>query len=232
MAGVQPQADRQCRFGSCHVARQHSSVRRRAMGRRVGFGIQLDAVGTNGGHRGHQRWLRIHEQADAHAKRARFGDHRRHAFEISQCKAVVAGELSRRVGHEGALLRPVLAHEAHQVVQRIAFDVELGVRPALQQRRQIADIVRADVPLVGPRVHGDALRSGLEAQRRRASHARDAKVAGVAQQRDLVDVDRQRTARLPGASLGSDQWVHGGVLGSNGFKSRSTWRVRNGTAPR
>ena len=40
---------------------------------------------------------------------------------------------------------------------------------SLQQRGELVHVVRADVPLVGPRVHGDALRAGLE---RDASAAR------------------------------------------------------------
>ena len=54
------------------------------------------------------------------------------------------------------------AHEVHQVVERVALDVELGLRPSLHQRGELVHVVRADVALVGPRVHGDAVRAGLE----------------------------------------------------------------------
>ena len=43
-----------------------------------------------------------------------------------QVPAVVGGGLLGAVGHEGALLRPGLAHQLHQVVERVALDVELG----------------------------------------------------------------------------------------------------------
>ena len=113
------------------------------------------------------------------------------------------GRLRRVVGHEGALLRPQLAHERHQVVERVAFDVELGVGPVLQHRRELAHVAGADVALVGPRVHGDAVRAGLEGDARQADDARDRQRPLVAQQRDLVDVDRERghvAARGPGRS--------------------------------
>ena len=124
---------------------------------------------------------------------------------------MVAGELARRVGHEGGLLRAMRAHERHQVVERVALDVELGLRPARQQRSELDHVVAADVARIGARVHGDALRPGLQAQRGGAHDARDAEVARVAQQRDLVDVDRQRAARRGGRRRRGDSGFIGGL---------------------
>jgi hypothetical protein len=107
---------------------------------------------------------------------------------------VVAGELAFAVGHEGGLVRLDHADEVHQVVEGVAFDVVFGLRPFAQQRGQLVHVVRADVAFVGPRVHGDAVGAGLQAQRGGAHDAGDAQVARVAQQGHLVDVDRQRSA--------------------------------------
>ena len=102
---------------------------------------------------------------------------------------MVAGELVFAVGHEGHLMRPQVAHEAHQVVERVSLDVVLGLRPVLQQRGDLVHVVGTDVALVGPRMHGDARRPGLQAQRSGPGHAGYAQVARVAHQRDLVEVD-------------------------------------------
>jgi hypothetical protein len=55
--------------------------------------------------------------------------------------------------------------EVHQVLRGVAFDVVFAVGPGLQQLGQLEHVVRADVALIGPGVHGDALRTGLQAQR-------------------------------------------------------------------
>ena len=112
----------------------------------------------------------------------------------SDVPAMVAGELPLRVGHERALVRAQLAHEVHQVVEGIAFDVELRLRPSLEHLVQRVDIVGADVPRVGPGVHRDPSRTCLQARLRRARDAGYAQVARVADQRHLVQVDGERGA--------------------------------------
>ena len=72
----------------------------------------------------------------------------------------------------------------------------LGVRPGAQQRGQIGDIAGADVAFVGPWVHRDALRAGLQGHARQLHHVRHAQLPRVAQQGNLVDVDGQRRARV------------------------------------
>ncbi len=52
----------------------------------------------------------------------------------------------------------------------------------------------------GARVHGDALRTGLQAQLCGARDAGNAQVARVAHQGDLVDVDRQ------GGGITGERW--------------------------
>jgi hypothetical protein len=141
--------------------------------------------------------------------------------------------LARVVGHEGALVRPHLAHEVHQVVERVAFDVVFGLRPLLEQVGQVVHVVFADVACVGARMHRDAVRAGFEGQRRGTRHARDAERAGVAQQGHLVQVDRQRGEATLCVEAGGQQWVHGVVeLALRLCTSSITCRVRSTGEPR
>ena len=129
---------------------------------------------------------------------------------------------------------PHIADEAHQVLEGVAFDVVVGLRPLLHQRGKFVYVLGADVTLVGPRVHRDAVRSSLQAQRGRFHDAGDAQVPRVAQQRDLVDVDRQRGVATAG--VWGDEGVHGRLAGLAGAVSFctpcQTWRVRKRLPPR
>jgi len=121
-----------------------------------------------------------------------FVDQRPQALGIRRkLPAMVARELPLAIGHEGGLVRAQLTHEVHQVVEGIALDVELHTEMAGQQLVQVVHVMGADVPRVGPRMHGDALRTGGQTERGSADHAGNAQVAGVAHQGDLVQVDRQ-----------------------------------------
>jgi hypothetical protein len=75
-------------------------------------------------------------------------------------------------------------------------------------------VFSADVARIRPRVHGDAVGSGLQAQGGGAQDAGNAQVAGVAHQRHLVEVDGK-----------------GGVLGHSDCRSIIIWRVRSVFTP-
>jgi hypothetical protein len=139
---------------------------RRAMRSRIGLGVELHPLGAGGAAAAIWSGSRVHEQADAHAQRPRTrrsaaaGGRRRRG----RSPAVVAGGLLDAVGHEGDLMRPQRPHQAHQVVEGVAFEVVLGLRPAAcSSACQVVHVLRADVSLIGPRVHGDALGAGLQA---------------------------------------------------------------------
>ena len=107
--------------------------------------------------------------------------------------AGLAGDFAGRNRDQRALIRLHLVHERQQIGARIAFDVVLDRRPSGRPsaRRDVADIVRRDVPAIGARVHGDAVHAGVQADGNGVEHARHAAAARIAQRRDLVDVDRQ-----------------------------------------
>ncbi len=126
---------------------------------------------------------------------------------------MVGGELVLAVGHEGDLMRAHLAHKVHEVLGGIALDVVLGLGPVLaQQGSQLMHILRADVAAIGPRVHGDALGTGEQAELGRLCHAGNAQMPGVAQQGHLVDIDREGTAPGVVAGIGGDEGVHCAAL--------------------
>jgi hypothetical protein len=124
--------------------------------------------------------LRIggHEEADADAERTRLIDEGRQARAVGgEVPAVVGGGLPGGVGNEGALVRPRRADDGHQVVEGIALDVELGRGPVLEHRGEIVHVSAADVALVGPGVHGDAMSARFEDACGQAGDARDGKRA-------------------------------------------------------
>ena len=122
---------------------------------------------------------------------------------------MVAGELVLTIGDESGLVRANLAHKVHQVVEGVALDVVFGSRPIAHQRGQVVHILGPDVAGVRPGVHGEALSTGLQRLARQSDHIGYRQVAGVAQQRDLVDVDRQRSAKRSGLCFWGDERVHG-----------------------
>ena len=74
---------------------------------------------------------------------------------------MVTGELAFTVGHKSHLMRLVGTDKVHQLVKRIALNVELTVGPLLHQLSQLDNIGCANVPLVRARVDGDALCASL-----------------------------------------------------------------------
>src|SRR3546814_331575 len=74
--------------------------------------------------------------------------------------------------------------------ERIAFEVEL--HPVLARDfRQRMHVVLAGMPCVRARVHGDAVRAGVQAGAGGAQDVGVVAAAGIAQHRDLVEVDAE-----------------------------------------
>src|SRR5690606_14287390 len=79
-----------------------------------------------------------------------------------------------------------LARRCERVALEIEFDAVLA-----RDRRQCQHVVMADVARVRTRMHGDAVRAGIEAGPRGADHVGIAATTRVAQHRDLVEVDAE-----------------------------------------
>ena len=173
----------------------------------IALGIKLHPVSTCGFGSNHRCRVGVHEQADTHAVYLDICNQRLEALCVAgESPAVVAGELVFTVGDKGALVQRQAAcqqvmHKAHQVLKGIAFDVELAAGPVFHHGGNLEHIITSDVALVGSWVNGDALCARLKAQAGCANHVGNTEVARVAQQRNLVDVDRQRG--FVGLSLGS-----------------------------
>ena len=88
-------------------------------------------------------------------------------------------------------MRAHSTHDIHQIVQRVAFDIEFALWPLLHQRGNVIHIAAADMALVRPWVDGDALRPCPQCHVARVQYAGQAIGAAIAQERDFVDIDRQ-----------------------------------------
>ena len=156
MACVDAQTHRQRCFGSGFEGGQHLGFFGCAVGRGIGFGVELHTVSADSFGRGHGFGDGVHEQAHARAQGFGFCNHRLQALGVLRKRpAVVAGELAFAVGHKCHLMRAHLAHKVHQVMKRVAFNIELAIRPCLEQGREVVHIARANVALIRAWVHGD-----------------------------------------------------------------------------
>jgi hypothetical protein len=104
----------------------------------------------------------------------------------------LAGDFARLHRHQRALMRPHRQHQLDEIRAGIAFDVELD---ALAQRGEFVGnfqhVLPRDVPGVGPRMHGDAGRPGVDAHADRFDDRGQPATPRVTQRGDIVDVDRQ-----------------------------------------
>ena len=144
--------------------------------------VELDAIGANVGGPSDGTFLRIHEQADADARRAKIADRSRQQIDGRVLRpSGLAGDLAGTHRHERALRRPDLLHELEKIGTWITLDVVLDppLEPA-NQRRDLANIGGSDMPCFRARVHRDARDAGVDAHLRRLQHRRDGPAAGIA----------------------------------------------------
>src|SRR5262245_57225484 len=187
---AEPQVARS--LGRLDIRWQHPL--RLAAGKGIGIrlGVQLDAVGAEGGDQFNLPGDRVHEQADATAEGTQDHDDRTETLALSaEVPTVVAGEGIGAVGDEGTLRRAILLGELCVLMEGIALDVELGLRMRLEEFGDLVDIVRPDMALVGPGMDGDAVGARVEGDASGLEHAGDTIRARVPQRRDLVDIDTE-----------------------------------------
>ena len=193
MSGIDRQPSSQRSGGCIAVAWNLLGRFATGVGGGKGLGVQLHPVCANGAGSGHLAGLGVHEQAHAGTGGMGLCNQGGQAVGIlRKPPAVVAGELAFGVGHKRDLLGPHRLDKTHEVVKRVAFDVELAPRPLGQQRGQVGHVVRTDVALVRPGVHGKACGTHLQTQGTRTREAGNAQMARVAHGGHLIEVDRQR----------------------------------------
>ena len=200
MTGVHAKAGIQSGLGRCGEALQLVFLIGSAPGGGIGLGVQLDPVRACGFGSCHGGCVCVHEEADPRSQRLRLCDQGPQGRLVGRkIPSMVAGELPLAIRHKSQLVhrqaaRADVAGAFQQVVQRVAFDVELAVRPIAHQLGQVHHVMGADMARVRARMHRDTRRTGLQAQSRCAGQARYAQMPGVAHQRDFVEVDRQGDA--------------------------------------
>jgi hypothetical protein len=89
---------------------------------------------------------------------------------------MVTGELPFAVWHKSHLMGPEGSNKTHQLVKWIAFNVELTVWPLLHQFGQLDHIRSSNVPLIWPRMNGDALSASFQAHLRSLQDTGNAQV--------------------------------------------------------
>src|SRR5690606_3301055 len=152
--------------------------------------------------------IHVGEQADPATQFLEPGDDRAEPFGVTgEIEAEVGGQLRVAIGHEGGLCRAhCLAQRDETGIararrrERVALDVEFHAVPANDFGKRM-DVVLADVARVRARVHGDAVRAGVEACARGADDVGFTSAAGVAQHGDLVEVDAEAGHGAAGGPL-------------------------------
>ncbi len=99
--------------------------------------------------------------------------------------AVIAGQLSGSIGHQGALVRRVGHNQVEKFRRRIAFDVELGCHDLAQG----GHIVEPDMALIGPGMHCNTLGAKCFAILRYLNEVGQIASARISQQCHFIDVD-------------------------------------------
>ena len=92
--------------------------------------------------------------------------------------------------YEGALRRPDLQHQLEEIGARIALDVVLDLRGALQRLGDVVHIRASDVTLVRTWMNGNAWNARRDAHGDSLEHVGFAAASRVAQRRNLVNVRR------------------------------------------
>lgn len=112
----------------------------------------------------------------------------------SEIKTVVRGQLTVPVRHQCRLGWSMRVNQSEKagiaIASRckwIAFKVVFDT--SRHQRRQFRDIIRANVALVRPWMHGNAMGTGIDRRGGRRDDTRLATATGVAQHRNLVHID-------------------------------------------
>ena len=106
--------------------------------------------------------------------------------------AVVRCRLADVVGHQRRLVRLDRLDQLDEAGVGIAFDVELAAGEfTADERGELRHVGPTDVPLVRPRVNGQAVRAGFEREPADSGDARPGQVPPVAKHGDGVEVDGQ-----------------------------------------
>ena len=102
------------------------------------------------------------------------------------------GKIAGGIGHQCHLLGFHLKHQVHELGSGIALDVELR----FHQGAEGEHIVAADMPLVGARMHRNAVGTETLAVHGHTAHVRDILSPGISQGSDLIYIDAQISSHV------------------------------------
>ena len=107
-------------------------------------------------------------------------------------QSMIRSRLRRIIRNQSHLVGFVLFHKTQEILGRIAFDVELGVRElVIDQSPDLGKVRMSGVALVRTGMHSQAMRACGQRDAPKTDHARPRKVAAVAEHGNGVEVDRE-----------------------------------------
>ena len=191
VAGVDAEAHR----GS-HVGRARgfgpAAGREAPAGPRVGIRVELDAARQAARERRQgvdPLRVRVDEERDLDAGGTQTLGAGEEARQLGEdIEATLRGELLRPFGNEGHLVRARAAGDGDHLVARRHLEVQL----AAHRGAQALEVAVLDVPPVAAQMDGDAGGSGRFRDGGRFDRIRIVAMPGLAQGRDVIDVDREQ----------------------------------------
>jgi hypothetical protein len=183
---------------------------------RVRLGVEFDAICAGSLCRGNGGKIGVNEHRGANAPAFRLREQRRDGVHrLTGGKAVIARGLPDAIGHEGGLMRQMRVNERHQIVMRIAFNVEFAIGKFAHERGERRHVGCFDVTLIGARMNRNPERTGLQHDSGTMQKVRNRDTAAtVSQQRNPINVARKMRHALTSAHTENDIVQH---LNEQGF---------------
>ena len=102
---------------------------------------------------------------------------------------MIAGELPFAIGYKSRLMRLILSNKAHQVLQWIAFNIQLFCRPVFHHGSNISHIMCPDMTFIRTRMQCNATGTRFQTLIGCADQAWYSKVARVAYECHFIEIN-------------------------------------------
>src|SRR6188768_1171762 len=158
----------------------------------IRFGVQLHAIGSDIPRHVPLIAVRVHEQAHARTRRLDFRHDWTQLLRIgSKIPSMIGRESGRIIRNQSALGGTYSSYNLKELRIRIPFNVELDFRKAFEHRLEFVNIRFSDMPLVRPRMDGNAVGSCGNALLCCTDDVRYSVVPCIAKEGNLIDVDAE-----------------------------------------
>ena len=160
-----------------------------------GAGVQLDSIRTEFSRARDLLGISIEEQTRANARLLEPREQVAEPISVAarQVPSCIRGQHAGRVGHERHLSRPHAQNQVDKLRAGVTLDIELD----RQHRGEIEDVLKRDMPRVGPRMHRYPVTSGRDTRTRRLDDVRNIPAARIPERRNFVDVDAEPNHSAP-----------------------------------